>query len=305
MKSMTPPLLFERHQDYVMTIGTLAPGQLLQGVPFALDPDAPFILRSTAIRCQYDTYRQETGLQSIALRHTGAGNDYKQQALIPYGLTCAYFGQQGNPKPMSPSIKLPQNGVITVDIQNQSTTSTLNNVQLFWRGVKLYMPGVVKSYTYPNPMRTRPWIYSSVRSGTIVQGLAVSTPAPGVQQIFRPQPDSDFVLRSLTWGQVAGVQPFECFITLQDEDNKPYSNAPVHIDVLMSNPSTGLTYPCGNSYVAPLGTGAQAPGLLYSEIYIPRNHIMYYNVVRNDGGFAEQVPVDLPFQFNGAKVWPR
>jgi hypothetical protein len=297
-------LLFERHQDYVQTIGTLAPGQLLVGIPFPLDPDAPFILRSTAIRCQYDSNRQETGLQSVALRHTGPGNDYKQQALIPYGLTCAYFGQQGNPKPMSPGIKYPQNGVITVDIQNTGST-TLTNVQLFWRGVKLYLPGVVKSYTYPANFSTIPWIYSSTTSNTIVQNLAVSTPFPGVQQIFRPNPDSDFVLRSLSWGQVQGVQPFEAFITLQDEDNKPYSNAPVHIDVMMSNPSVGNTYPCGAAYVTPLGTGSQSPGLLYSEIYIPRNHIMYYNVVRNDSGFANQAVINLPFQFNGAKVYAR
>jgi hypothetical protein len=48
------PQLFERHQDYVMSIGDLAAGELLQGIPLALDPDAPFVLRSKAIRCQYD-----------------------------------------------------------------------------------------------------------------------------------------------------------------------------------------------------------------------------------------------------------
>jgi hypothetical protein len=302
---MTPPQLFERHQDYVMTIGTLVPGQLLQGITFGFDPDAPFILRSTALRCQYDSNRQQTGLQSVALRYTGAGNDYKQQALIPYGLTCAYFGQQGNPRPVSPASKFPQNGVITVDIQNLSTTTTLTNVQLFFRGVKLFMPGVVKSYTYPSKCSMKPWMYTSVAAGAVVQNLAVSRPAPGVQQIFRPQPDSDSVLRSISWGQVSGVQPFEVFMTLQDEDNKPYSNAPVHIDVLMSNPSTGATYPCGAAYVVPYGTGSQAPGLFYSEIYIPKNHIMYYNVVRNDSGFAGQGIINLPFQFNGAKVYHR
>jgi hypothetical protein len=302
---MTQPKLFQRHQDYVMSIGTLAPGQLLQGITFGLDPDAPFVLRSTALRCQYDSNRQETGLQFVNLRHTGPGNDYKQQALIPFGLTCAYFGQQGNPKPISPSIKFPPNGAITVDIQNVGP-DTLTNVQLFFRGVKLYMPGVVKSYTYPARMQMRPWIYSSVQSGTVVSSLQVSTPAPGVQQIFRPNPDSDFVLRSIAYAPVtAAVQPFEVFITLQDEDNKPYSNAPVHIDVLMSNPAVGATYPCGSSYVVPYGVGAQAPGLFYSEIYVPKNHIMYYNVVRNDSGFAGQLPVDLPFQFVGSKVYPK
>ena len=301
---MTPPQLFQRHQDYVMTLGTLAPGQLLQGITFALDPDAPFVWRSTALRCQYDANRQQTGLQFVNLRHTGAGNDYKQQALIPFGLTCAYFGQQGNPKPMSPSIKLPPNGVITVDVQNVGPDA-LTNVQLFFRGVKLYMPGAVKSYTYPSKCAMQPWIYSSTQSGTVVSALAVSTPAPGVQQIFRPNPDSDFAFRSISWGQVSGVQPFEVFIQLLDEDNKPYSNAPVHIDVLMSNPSVGATYPAGSSYVIPFGTGAQAPGLFYSEIYVPKNHIMYYNVVRNDSGFAGQVPVALPFQFNGSKVYAR
>lgn len=299
--SMTPQLS-ERHQDYVMTIGTLNPGQLLQAIPFKFDPDAPFIMRATALRCQYDSSRFQTGLQGVALRYTGQGQDYKQQAMIPYGLTCAYFGQQGNPRPVSPEIKWPQSGVITVDVENTGA-STLTNVQLFFRGVKLYLPGVVKSYTYPRRMSMRPWIYSSVDSGTVVQNLAVSTPSPGIQQIFRPQPDSDFALRSISWGQVPGVQPFEVFVTLMDEDLKPYSNAPVHIDVLMSNPSMGATYPCGSTDLVPLGTGSQAPGLFYPEIYVPKNHIMYYNVVRNDGGFAGQSTITLPFQFNGCKVY--
>jgi hypothetical protein len=294
--------LFERHQDYVMTIGNLAAGQLLQGIPLALDPDAPFVLRSKAIRCQYDANRHQAGLQNVAIRYTGAGNDYKQQARIPWGLTMAYFGQQGNPKPLAPSIQYPQNGTITVDIENQGSVN-LTNVQLFFRGVKLFRPGAVRDSTYPPRIKTRPWVYSSTQSGTIAASVPVQTVSQGVQYIFRPQPDSDFVLRGLTWGTIVGIQPFEVFMLLQDVDNKAYANAPVHIDVLCSNPNTGPTYPVGNTFVAPFGTGPSQPGLFYSEIFVPRNSILYYNIVRSDQSFSGQQTVDLPFQFIGSKVY--
>lgn len=298
------PQLFERHQDYVMSIGNLNAGQLLQGIPLALDPDAPFVLRSKAIRCQYDNQRHQAGLQSVAIRYTGPGNDYKQQARIPWGLTMAYFGQMGNPRPLAIPIQYPPNGTITVDIENQGSTD-LTNVQLFFRGVKLFRPNSVKDSTYPPRMKTRPWIYSSAQSGSIAAALPVQTPdqTHGTQYIFRPQPDADFVLRALTWGTIVGVQPFEVFMLLQDVDNKAYANAPVHIDVLMSNPNTGPTYPVGTSFVSPFGTGPAQPGLLYSEIYVPRNSILYYNIVRSDNPFSGQSVVDLPFQFIGAKVY--
>lgn len=297
------PQLYERHQDYVMTIGNLAAGEILQGIPLALDPDAPFVLRSKAIRCQYDANRHQADLQNVAIRYTGPANDYKQQARIPWGLTMAYFGQQGNPKPVAPSIQYPQNGTITVDIENQGTTS-LTNVQIFFRGVKLFRPGAVRDATYPPRMKTRPWIYSSSQIGTTAAAVPVQTVAQGVQYIFRPQPDSDFVLRGLSWTPVAAVvQPYEIFLLLQDVDNKAYANAPVHIDVLCSNPQTGPTYPVGSSFVAPFGTGAASPGLFYSEVYVPRNSILYYNIVRSDQSFAGQGVVDIPFQFIGAKVY--
>lgn len=296
---------FERHQDYVMSLGTIAPGQLLQGFTLKLDPDAPFVLRAIAVRCQYDAVRHQAGLQNLALRYTGQGLDYKQQAMIPVGLNMVYFGQQGNPKVIAPSIQYPQNGVITVDLQNQGST-TLTNVQLFFRGVKLFAPGVTRDQTYPRRMSTRPWTYCSVQSGTIAQAVPTNTSSQGTQYIFRPQPDSDFVLRSISWGPVqASQQPYEIFMTLQDVDNKAYSNAPVHLDVLCSNPVTGVAYPINGGFVAPVGTGQQNPGLFFSEIYVPKNSILYFNLVRNDSQFGSQTTVDIPLIFNGAKVYPQ
>lgn len=300
--------LFERHQDYVMSLGTLDPGQLLQGFTLSLDPDAPFILRSIAIRCQYNQARQQAGLQSVALRYTGTGNDYKQQALIPVGLNMAYFGQQGNPKPLSVPITYPQNGTITVDMQNQGT-ATLTNVQLFFRGVKLFQPGAVRMATYPPKMRTQNWIYSDsplsvAPNGTIATNLPANTVTQGQQYIFRPDPDSDFVLRSIGWGPVnAALQPYEIFMLLQDVDNKPFANAPVHLDVLCSNPFGGAPYPCGDEFIEPIGTGFVAPGLFFSEIYVPRNSLLYYNIVRDDAQFTGQGEVSVPLIFSGSKVY--
>ena len=76
---------FERHQDYVMTVGDLAAGQLFQGITLKLDPDAPFVSRAFAIRCQYDAARHQAGLQSVALRYTGRGMITKRKLSSPLG----------------------------------------------------------------------------------------------------------------------------------------------------------------------------------------------------------------------------
>jgi hypothetical protein len=135
--------------------------------------------------------------------------------------------------------------------------------------------------------------------------LAVTTPANGVRSIFRPKPDSDFVLRGIQAGPSFSRTTYEVFITLMDENEKPYSNAPVHVDVLAGRSFMTAAYPSGTSVLAPIGTGASNPGLFFPEIYVPKTHILYYDLVRSDAGFAGAAAQDFPVTFKGMKVFPQ
>ena len=48
-------------------------------------------------------------------------------------------------------------------------------------------------------------------------------------------------------------------------------------------------YPSGGAVLAPTGTGASQPGLFVPEIFIPKTHLLYYDLVRNDAGYAGAV----------------
>src|SRR5215831_17725514 len=132
------PQFQQRHQDYVFQLPTLAPGQVLTGLPFVLDPDAPFVLRSRALRIPYNNSRQQAGLQFLSMRYSGPNSDYRAQSLVPQSEEMIYFGQMGNPKPVWPPIEYPASGTILVDVQNTSTSLTLTGLTLYFRGVKLF-----------------------------------------------------------------------------------------------------------------------------------------------------------------------
>ena len=116
----------ERHMDYVWSLPTLQPGQPVT-VPFQVDPDAPFALRGLAARVPYDAAGTQNGLQSVSLRWSGPMQDYRQQSRNPIGIMMgAYFGQYGNPRPVYPQVRFPENGVTWIDIINNGAIR--NNV---------------------------------------------------------------------------------------------------------------------------------------------------------------------------------
>jgi hypothetical protein len=296
-----------RHQDYVLgpgqavSLASLPAGGPVVTIPFKLEPDAPFLLRSLALRQQYLSAAAPTqaGLQYLKLRFSGPNNDYLQQDLVRASLMMPYFGQAGNPHPYYPERLYPAGGVINVDVQNIGA-SALENVTIYFRGVKLYPEGSQSQYTYPPKFATNDFICQRTYTA-----LPVTTPTNGVRSIFRPQFDSDFVLRGIQAGPSFSRSCYEVFITLLDENEKPFSNAPVHIDVLAGRSLMAAAYPTGTTVVAPTGTGASNPGLFFPEIYVPKTHILYYDLVRNDGGFAGAAAQDYPISFLGAKVFPK
>lgn len=320
---MTPGLI-QRHQDYV-----LGPNQdsrlasVAAGASFTcelhLDSDAPFALRSRAMRVKYTAATSNKGptqdfLNHLLLRWAGPDRNYQSKAFIRQSLLAPYFGQIGNPIPVSPQVVYPRQGVIAVDIQNDGT-SALTNLQLYFRGVKLFAPGAVRSYDYPATMKGMPFIYpqgqfSATDGLTLVRNVAV-TQGP-LRQTFKCKGDADFVLRAIQAGnpfpgfddREGATLPFnEVFITLRDEDEKPYSNDPVHIDLVFGNSAMWSAFPNFFGFAAPIGGGPNSPGLIYPEIYIPKNHLFYFDVTRQDASYTGAVVTDLPVNFIGQKVF--
>ena len=314
--------LIERHQDYVLgpnqdkRLASVAAGAQLE-LSLYIDTDAPFALRSRAMRVSYTdggagASRLQAYLNSLLLRWAGPDRNFFSQDLVRQSLLAPYFGQLGNPIPVYPQVVYPRGAEIRVDIRNDGANA-LTNLTLYFRGVKMFAPGAVKSYGYPANVGLLPFIYPQGQANTtdgvtLVRNVAV-VQGP-LRQTFQCKSDADFVLRAGQAGDPFSTTPVnEVFVTLLDEDEKPYSNDAVHIDVLFGNSAFPATYyPCGalgTVSVTPVGTGPNSPGLFYPEIYVPKNHLMYMDVSRNDLAYAGAVPINLPVNFIGQKVFQK
>ena len=300
--------LIERHQDYVLgpnqdsRLASVAAGQTIEGIKLKLDSDAPFALRSRAVRVFSDTLGpRAVPLNHLLLRWAGPDRNYQSQDFIRQTLLGPYLGQFGNPLPVFPQVVYPKGSEITVDLRNDSIGDTLTNLTLYFRGVKLFAPGAVKSYEYPANIGLLPFAYpigqySDTDGLTLVRSVAV-TQGP-LRQTFKVKGDADYVIRG---GQcdlafAAGGNPvYEVFVTLRDEDEKPYSNDAVHVNILFGNSAGTLRAECGPN----------SPGLFYPEIYVPKNHLMYLDVTRDDVLFQGAVAADVAMNFTGQKVFQK
>ena len=310
---MTPGLV-QRHQDYVLgpnqdaRLASVAAGAVIQGVSLQLDPDAPFLLRSRAMRVQYSATRTQTGLAQLCMRYSGPNRIFRSQDFVRQSLLSPYFGQLGNPIPVYPQILYPRSGAITADIFNNGT-SALTNLTLYFRGVKLFAPGAVRAYTYPSTFGGLPYVYAQgtkVASDDYRLIRNVLVTQNSLRVTFTVKGDADFVIRGGQAGLPFSTTPVnEVFLKLRDEDEKPYSNDFVHMDVLFGNSGFGATYVAGGGNIAPIAGGPNTMGLFYPEIYVPMNHLMYLDVQRADVSFSGAVPVDLPVSFIGQKVFPK
>jgi hypothetical protein len=299
----------ERHQDFVFpaffpTVGgppplALQPGETVAGLRFQLDADYPFELRSMAARIDYDVVNiTQDGLQFISARWSGPNEDYRQEDFVPLNMLLGpYFGQYGNPRPVFPPVRYPRSGIISIDVRNDGP-NPVTGFQLFFRGVKLYPLGSF-SETYPEKQARPPlpFLYP-----LLVPNLAVSDP-PRLNQPFAPENDSDFVFRFGQAGLFLSLEIQNVSIVLKDELWKPYSNAPVPASILFGRPLLPPVFPVGAAFVSAVGPGASAPGLIVPEIYIPKNHKIWFDVYRDDAAVGA-APLDYPLTFGGAKVFP-
>lgn len=301
------PAFDERMQIYVVGpdqfagLASVAAGGPKITIPFRLDPDAPFVLRGIACRCAYVSAASpyQSGLQNLLFRFAGPEQNYFMQAMTRFSLLCPWYGQAGNPHPWYPEVVYPAGSTIYIDYQLDGATA-LTDLTFYFFGVKLYPKGSPDVYRLPSKFSTLDF-----RCPRTYDDLPVTTPSNGLRSIFRPPFDADYVLRGIQAGPSFSRTSYEVFLRLLDESEQPYMNAPVHLDVLAGRSLMPAAYPSGTSFLAPTGTGASQPGLFVPEIFIPKTHILYYDLVRDDGGYAGAVAEDYPLVFVGSKVFPQ
>lgn len=284
--------MIERHHDYVLPLPPIPPGGLTD-LPLKLDSDAPFLLRLVRSR----------GIGLSGWRFQTPSQVWQSSQLRTDLIPQAPGALLPNPQPSRGSLIYPQllypiSDTLIIEVGN-NTNAAIANASLLFRGSKLFPDGVVASTTYPQKLSVLPDTYQ----------VNVSVPAVGMVRDVQLQinSDGDFALRygvadAFTLGVDGGpYNPFtftNCFVRLRDDYYKGYSNTWVHINDLF-----------GQGQPSPFETSAAQdddvlflPGLFTPEIYIPRDHSIYFDVMRNDPGSG---PINLNVRFQGAQVFAR
>lgn len=306
---------YERHQDYTMDVGnsfvntpwsqnnmpgTLVANTQYPGIVLTLDRDAPFIMRGIAARMEWeDAETGQDALSALYFRLKRANTSYTcpPSEWLPFLQFAECYGQGGNQGIIWPHETYPQGAVIEVDLWNNGAAD-LDGVQLTFRGVKRW--SAPRESLYPkNISRVLNWTRS-----VKVNSVGVSGPTAMINR-FPLSPavkDADFVLRHIQGGSVYAptedfVNALNVWVALRDDQDKPYSNTPVDINIL-----------CGQGTMAgALANSAQFgpwhPGLFYPEVYIQRNQVFSMDIFRDDSGVAEAETARIDFALGGIKVF--
>jgi len=314
---MSLPQFQERHQDYILgpnqdgRLASVAPGQEITSITLQLDHDAPFSLRAYSYRVKYDTLasRTQVGLNQLSMRYTGPLRDFRHQGYIPQGLVMPYGGQGGAWKGLHKQVVYPQGGIIQVDLVNTGT-ATLTNLTFCFRGVKFFPPGFNPDKTYgwwgPSLGRLLPFVYpiapvTAQNPYGVIQNLLTTDTRIG-SNFFQCGNDADFVFRYGQAGPTFSPFGLEIGVILKDENQKPFSNDFVHYETLFG-PCTG-NFSCGGTTIPAVGTGNSLPSVMYPEIYVPKNHILWWDIKRDDAGFAGAATIpSFPINLIGSKVY--
>lgn len=301
--------MIPRHFDYMLRVATVPVGGVF-GVPLGLESDAPFALRLVRSRnIGPSGFRWQTPAkqwQSNALRTDVVfGDPVNIDGSRPTGGIVVY-----------PQMIYPEGGQIVVDIGN-TTGAALTDVSILFRGSKLFRDGSIPSPTYPaSGVIAKPFTYQ-----VIVNNVAASSQI--LNNSLQVKPDSDFVLRCAVCdpfavgadGGVVGGAPvngvmnnplyqnFENIsVILRDEGRKAYSNVPIPLDWLFGQ---GRPFPQSGQFASSglsnFPNVAFMPGLFTPEIYLPRQHALYWDLFRDDSNIW--APINLWFRFVGAKIY--
>ncbi len=285
-----------RHHDYQLTLPSIPAGGLL-GVPLKLDSDAPFILQRIKARAP--------GVPSGAFpwrfqnrRNQWQSSQLRTEAPEPYSI-------------LDPNLEYPINGTIICDIGN-TTGETITNGRLLFRGSKLFTDGAITAPTYPPRFSDLPYHFQvsvlNVVGGTVTGPMA-SFGVGRIENQLRITSKADLALRyavcdpftlGVEGGPVNTGAPIpsisypganftDVWVLLKDQQLRPYSNEPIHVDDLF-----------GRQFGANVVPVNFQPGTFQPEIYLQRDHSLYFDVYRSDP--ASMGSVNLLFRFGGAQV---
>jgi hypothetical protein len=269
--------MIERPQWYVqrfINAGLIA-GFQIQGVELQCDSDAPF--RATGIAVYVfnsaGTPVAAAGNIGLTLRLTRPDGTWVQkrllstQALNPYdaaaligagGQTAPYFSYFS---PLHPNILYPAGASVQFDLQALPTITDAR-VLIVLCGTKLFDSSLVWSPTYPARYSARPFFGFSVQINVAalpVLNMPVPTFSLVNSAISTVNADADFVWQfgSQTDQPASALSPVGVArglgFKIRDWSGKGYMNDFVPIELVFGFDNT------------------QTPGLVYPEIYIPRN----------------------------------
>jgi hypothetical protein len=299
-----------RHQDYLLSLGTMVPGQIIT-TELQLDTDAGFILRGRALHMTPTVaHPDQSQLANYFDMIAGPDREYLGQQPIRFQNENQDFGQFAQFLPVRQPIYYPPGGCIAIQAVNNGA-GNLTGVEVYFRGSKVYRPGIMPCLVIPQgKISTLPFILVKKNLQLPVQGAVLNN------QVIA-QSDSDFIIRAINAGSW-GLSPeegrnepqyFQLYIQFKDQLGKVYSNLPVHVDTCFGSLGSILSPMTGFGQTVPGRYGPYHPPLLLPEIYLPANNILYYDLYRNDGpltaiyeGGALQ-PVDVRLTFQGTKVF--
>lgn len=259
---LDPSGLTERPQWYAKRFpNTTRPvaGQSNLGFEIRTDSDAPFRATGVAVYVfnEASAALGAAGNVGVTLRVARADRSWMQKHIIsaqqlnPYDADSP-AGAAGQPaaffsyfSPLSPNAFYPAGASIVIDlVQLPGVVDALVMVVLI--GTKLFRPGAVWAPTYPVKYRGRPF-----------NGYNLQAPIPSTDQPMNVGADADFVWRG--GAQTPGTS--RAFgVKFKDWNGKYYMNDFIPAD---------LIFGFDNS---------QTPGLLYPEIYIPKQQALYFDL---------------------------
>ena len=272
---VVPPGVQERAQWYVGKVENpnLVAGYAQNDLQIRTDSDAPFRLTSIAVYVISATGVAEAAAGNIGVTlrfyHPDGTTGVQQhllsaQALNPYdasavngagGFTAPYLSL---PTPVQPNILFPAGAVITFDFAALAGVTPSLALVVFC-GTKLGTPGQFWNGGYPQNFRTRPFFGYALQMSTLN--------LPLLDQPLNINRDADFVLQTAvqtsypasTSSPVGALRGLG--MRMKDWRGKYYMNDYVPLELIVG----GFDY-------------SQTPGVIYPEIYVPKNQALYFDL---------------------------
>lgn len=299
--------MIERHHDYILQVPSLPAGQSIVEFPLPIDTDAPFLARGVGLHVSpRPGALNQSDVRSMRFAYKNAvGADAQQIPIQTPQFFHSAFGQGGNYRPIYPQKPYPPGGNIVVSAYNDGIHD-LTNLQIIFRGVKLYKDGQIPAPTYPSPCRPLEFLYQTGK-GTADDAPIILNTTDVVRQIpLIIKADADFVCRAVQmglWSQLGGnagqyaTSYVEVYVQLMDAQQQPYSNLPIHIDWIFGQ---------ANSINYSRELGNSAPGLIVPELYVPKSRALLFDLYRRDAPYVGDIGA-LPARFSmawiGSKVY--